>query len=129
MFEIIHTCTEWYDGLRRGIADYQGNPHLVVSEWTDIGEASDTFLLSPVNPETFRLALEDWAIWLRWDSAFDQGHTTIATHPALPEDRDRHDELHQILAEQLVIDPAGSVRKGAEFRALEGVWKVRWIEP
>jgi hypothetical protein len=82
MFEIIHSCEDWYDGPRSGIADYQGVPHLFTSEWRDIdSREGDTFLLSPVDAETFRLALENGAIWRRWETAFHQGRTTQDTHP------------------------------------------------
>jgi len=69
VFEVVHTLTDWYDGPRRGIANYHGQPHLFESEWGD-GEYldADTFLLMPIDPDTFSLALEDWAIWRRWES-------------------------------------------------------------
>jgi len=34
-FEIVYTCTDWYDGPRGGIADYQDVPHLFESEFGD----------------------------------------------------------------------------------------------
>jgi hypothetical protein len=34
-FEIVHTIEEYYDGPRRGIANYNGKPHLYQSEWQD----------------------------------------------------------------------------------------------
>lgn len=117
MFEIVHTLPDWYDGPRRGIADCNGTPHLFESEWTDIqGVDEDTFLLVPVPPDVFQLALEDWAIWLRWETAFHNGLTTKETHPALPEDRPRHEELSQLLEGRLVVDPSHAKRKRAEFR-------------
>jgi hypothetical protein len=118
MFETVHTCTDWYDGPRRGIADYQGRPHLYESEWKD-GDDLDatTFLLSPVDDETFALAMEDWAIWRRWETAFHQGRVTQDSHPALPEERSRHEELKCMLERKLKIDPARAFRKAAEFRA------------
>lgn len=139
MFEIVHTCTDWYDGPRRGIADFHGQPHLFESEWRD-GEDmdADTFLLVPVDAETFRLALEDWAIWRRWETAFHQGRVTLDTHPALPGDRPRHEELRRMLEGRLTVDPAGAIRKAAEFRARpDPAWsghgfrplEVRWVDP
>ncbi len=76
---------------------------------------SDTFLLRPVDEETFRLAIEDWAIWLRWEHAFHSGQTTQATHPALPDDRARHDELAAFLAPRLRIDPKHAIRVRGRF--------------
>lgn len=103
MFEIVHTVTDWYDGPRRGISDFHGKPHLFESEWQDGKDMnSDTFVLSEIDPDIFSLALEDWAIWRRWETAFYQRPATAVTHPALPEDRQRHDELKQLLEERLI---------------------------
>jgi hypothetical protein len=64
MFEPVHTMTDCYDGPRRGIADFRGNPHLYESRWSDIdSEDDDTFLLMPVDAATFEWALEDWTNW------------------------------------------------------------------
>jgi hypothetical protein len=60
--------------------------------------------------------LEDWEIWLRWESAFKEGRTTQETHPALPEERARHHELEVVLTERLVIESATSKRAKAEFK-------------
>ncbi len=116
VFEIVHTLTNWYDGPRRGIADYQGQPHLFESEWRDSEDSDDTFLLMAIDQDTLTLALEDWEIWCRWRTAFDQGKATVETHPALPEDRSRHEELKRMLEGRLVIEPGRAIRKKAEFR-------------
>ena len=81
------------------------------------------------------LALEEWAIWTRWETAFHAGRATVESHPALPEDRARHETLVVALREQLRIDPMKSVSANATFRALPhslppGVMRpleVRWI--
>jgi len=117
VFDIVHTVTDWCDGPRRGIADLCGQPHLFKSDWKD-GEDmdSDTFLLMEIDHSTFELALEDWAIWRRWETAFHQGNATQETHPVLPEDRQRHEELMLLLEGRLVADPARAIRMKAEFR-------------
>ncbi len=116
MFEVVHTVTDWYDGPRRGIANYLGQPHLFESEWQDSENVdADTFLLMPIDAETFALALENWTIWRRWETAFYQGRATQETHPTLPEDQRRRDELECLLDGRLMIDPARALRKKAEF--------------
>src|SRR5215471_6082747 len=94
-YEKVHTMTEYNDGPRRGIADFEGRPHLYVSEWdNDAQDFRELFVLSPVDDEAvFRMALEDFEILRRWEQAFEQDLTTIDTQPALPQDRARHDEL------------------------------------
>lgn len=42
MFETVHILTDWYDGPRRGIADYRGRPHLFESEWSDGKDSTST---------------------------------------------------------------------------------------
>lgn len=139
MFEVVHTLTDWYDGPRKGIADYCGQPHLFESEWLD-GENmdADTFLLSPVDAETFLLALESWAIWRRWETAFHQDKVSEESHPALPEDRMRHEELESLLEGRLKVNPSQSLRKKADFQVRNDPnWsgygfrplEVQWREP
>ena len=117
MFEVVHTLTDWYDGPRKGIADYCGQPHLFESEWQDGGNLdADTFLLTPVDAETFSLALESWAIWKRWETTFYQEKASAESHPALPEDRMRHEELKSLLEGRLEVNPSQSLRKTADFQ-------------
>src|SRR5215218_468872 len=67
-FERVHTMTDYYDGPRRGIADYDGTPHLYESLFDEDADGyGDVFELRRVDDETFRIAIEDWQIWLRWD--------------------------------------------------------------
>jgi hypothetical protein len=120
MFEPVHTMTDYYDGPRRGIADYRGRPHLYESRWSDIEtNQEDTFLLMPIIAETFELALEAWAIWRRWEIAFHEGRASADTHPALPEDRTRYDEISQELNKRLVMDESQAFCAKAAFQAPE----------
>jgi hypothetical protein len=111
--------TDYYDGPRKGIAHFRGQPHLYESEWKDIDGDSgsdDSFLLTPLPQDAVEAALEDWAIWLRWEEAFHQGRTGQETHPALPEDRIRHEALAETLRAALATRPGSAVRARAEFR-------------
>jgi len=112
--------TDYYDGPRRGIADYRGKPHLYESRYSDIDtDQEDTFLLMPIIRDTFELALEDWAIWRRWEIAFHEGRTSADTHPALPEDRTRHDEIKQELNKRLIMDESKAFCAKAIFQVSE----------
>ena len=121
IFETVYTMTDYWDGPRRGIADYQGSPHRYESQFAESEENNyqDTFLLSPVQPELFAYALQDWEIWRRWESAFHQGKTTIDTHPALPEEREAHERLKAILRDRLRLDPNKILTAQAIFRKRE----------
>jgi hypothetical protein len=132
-YEIVFTVTEYYDGPRKGMANYQGKPHFyecVFDENQD--DYSDRYRLTPVNEEMFGLAMEDWEIWRRWETAFEAGTADISSHPALPEDRPRHDELRRILDPVLITDPDRAVIRIGKFDTLKAsvsasrLLKVRW---
>ena len=125
-FEIVHTMTDYYDRPRGGIADLEGSPHIYESQFSDIDDYTDIFHLTPVSPELFEIALEDWEIWLRWQDAYRKNETPHETHPALPADRARHDELEPMLEQALVVDESNFVKATAEFRRTEGRLEVRW---
>lgn len=130
-FERVHTMTDYYDGPRGGIADYNGQPHIYESTFSDdAGGYTDIFRLSPVPHDIFTWALEDWEIWLRWETAFHNGQTSHDTHPALPTDRNRHDELEAILKNRLVIDDSNFLTAHGKFRVRDAPeWSGRGFLP
>lgn len=128
-YERVHTVTDYCDGPRKGIADFEGRPHFYESEWDDFTDDNAvTFRLAPVETHLLELALESWNIWQRWKTAFDQGRTTLATHPALPDDLKRSDELRQILDRELKINEGNYIRAQADFKACDDLeWNgVGW---
>jgi hypothetical protein len=135
LFESVHTMTDYYDGPVRGVADYCGRPHLYEARWDDVREEfGPRFQLSPLDDATRDLAIEDWAIWLRWEAAFKAGLVDQASHPALPSERARHVELQAELATRLVVDPARAFIMCGEFRWIPRppCWplaEVRWYDP
>lgn len=105
-YEKVHTVIEYWDRPRSGIADYNGAPHYyecVFNEPDD--EWSTTFLLRPIDAKTFALALEDWQIWRRWETAYYECKVTLESQPALPEDLKRHAEISVLLRDKFVVDP------------------------
>lgn len=138
-YERVHTVTDCWDQPRGGVASFKGSPHVYQSVFDEAqDEWSDICLLRPIDDETFRLVMEDWQIFLRWQHAFESGQTSLDAHPALPEDRRRHEEINGVLAERLRIDPASAVRARSEFRiALNSrtagpaakTWQVHWSVP
>jgi hypothetical protein len=95
-YESVFTVTDYWDGPRKGIANYQGKPHLYECIFDEAREGySDLFQLTPIDSETLRLALEDWDIWQRWETAFRLGKVERSTHPALSNESKRHGELQR----------------------------------
>jgi hypothetical protein len=113
--------TDYYDGPRAGIADFRGTPHAYVSLFDDTNDDyTDRFELRAIDDETLALALEDWATWVRWEDAFHTGLTDLTTHPALPADRARHDELAPLLASRLAALPGPRIVARGTFRPRPG---------
>jgi hypothetical protein len=118
-YELVHTVKDYYDGPRSGIANYTGSPHFydcIFDEQKD--DYTDLFRLTPIAPETFNLAMEDWEIWRRWEIAFHSGKTDLSTHPCLPQDYRRHHEIKPILDRKLVTDPKIAITRVGKFEAI-----------
>jgi hypothetical protein len=130
-FERVFTMTDYYDGPRRGIANFGGRPHAYHSpfnRWDD--EYDELYELRAIDEETFRLALEEWEIWLRWEAAYHAGAAAADSHPALGPDRPRHDELARRLEARLAALPGPAIRARAVFRPIPGQACAprRWLE-
>jgi hypothetical protein len=116
-YEKVYTVTDYYDGPRCGIADFCGKPHVYESVFDDLRDGyTDEFLLMPIEEDVLRFALEAWQIWCRWEDAFHERRTPPDTHPALPEDRKRHEELKAVIGDRLSAKTESSLRANAEFR-------------
>lgn len=130
-WERVLTVNEFWDRPRLGIADVYGAPHIYQSPFDqELDDYADHYLVSPVDPELIALVLEDWAIWTRWSEAFDRGESTRETHPALPDDRRRHDELKLLIGSRLAADPENSRILWARFRNVRRGWnglEVEWL--
>jgi len=130
-FERVHTMTDYYDAPREGIADFHGRPHHYSPkepEWWNDG----VYELRPIDDETFELALEHWTIWRRWEIAFHEGRTDLDTHPALPGDRARLEELEALLAARLPPKGNPIVMRGlfhGRFFGSSSDMHVAWVEP
>ncbi len=130
-FERVYTMTDYYDGPRGGIADFEGRPCSYQARFDEATGYSDVFQLRVVDDETLRLALEDWEIWKRWEDAFLAGQTAHDTHPALPADRERHRQIAAVLQQRLDALPGPIVEATGEFRTAPGKphgGRGRWLE-
>lgn len=115
-YEIVYTVNEGYDFPLEGIADFQGLPHSYKYISTDSQGRIDYYNLSPIDDETFQLAVEDWAIWRRWERAFHSRLIGNSPTPALPEDMLRYEQLRVLLAERLKINSARITRAKGNFQ-------------
>lgn len=125
----VHTVNDYYDGPRLGIADVDGVPHIYEAEFDHSSdEYGDTYFVSPVDESLLALVLEDWEIWVRWDSALKRSEVSIGSHPALPEDRERHEALKIAIGDRLRVDRAQAKYLKARFKTSphDGSTIVEW---
>jgi hypothetical protein len=136
-FEKVYTITDWYDGPREGIADFNGSPHIYMTLFEPVNDDwSDILLLAPVDEETFQLALEHWEIWKRWERAFYEKRVAQTSPMVLPEDEQRFEELQKLLEGKLRIHTSNAIEVRAEFRSGKSIgtevgrwqYEVKWTE-
>lgn len=130
----IYTISNYFDGPIEGVTSLNGLPHIykcIFDENED--EYSKIYLLYPISNTCFDLVMEQWGIWLRWESAFKSGAAPLDSHPALPEDKKRYEELVELIEKLLNENNPDFRTLRAEFIAPEkpcpaGQWQVKWHE-
>ncbi|MFC5863059.1 hypothetical protein ACFPT7_12205 [Acidicapsa dinghuensis] len=131
-WEQVYTINDWWDCPRLGVADVHDVPHIYESPFDPtLDDYSDFYLVSPIRPELPSLVLEDWEIWKRWSNGFDNQTASRENHPALPEDRARHEQIEREINGQLVTNPALVKKLYATFRRTAPGWsgfEVEWNE-
>lgn len=126
VWQRVYTVHDYYDGPVFGVADHDGKPHVYDRQWDEATEQFGSYKLAAIEPELLAQVLEDWEIWLRWQTAFRQGKTTLETHPALPADRERHEALKAQIGDRLEASRCGPLLKSGEFRGRDGFDEVLW---
>lgn len=112
-FEKVRLVHDYWDGPRTGIADYEGRPHWFENIFDqDKDDYSDLFWLTPLSDNTLRLAQHQAEIFSRWRLAFAEGQVDLASHPALPEDR----ETYECQAAAIKHEVASSAEKRFKAR-------------
>ena len=112
----VLTINDYYDGPRLGVAELDGVSHIYEAEFDHSSDDyGDMYFLSPIDPALLTLVLEDWAIWLRWQAAHKRNEIAVDTHPALPGERARHEELEAAIGDRLKTDPGSRCYFKARF--------------
>jgi hypothetical protein len=123
----------FWDRPQTGIADFCGIPHVFECQFSEADdEWTDLFWLREVDERLFTLAEEQHAIFSRWRAEFAAGATTLETHPALPSDRPRYDELTALIGDGFAVQPEHSkVLRGSFSLSPEDPKQllVTWSEP
>jgi hypothetical protein len=129
-WERVYTISDFFDSPRGGVADFEGKPHAFQCRFSEADDDwTDIFDLMEIEPDLLATVLERWALWLRWQAAFARGDTTIKTHPVLPEDKTRWNDLNESIGDKLDIDKTRAKTMRAQFRKAElhtGDFEVSW---
>lgn len=96
--ERVYVENEWYDGPRAGVADIGGMPHRFISPFIETrDDEPDIFLVWPVNQIELDLELEQWAIYVEWNTRREAGETGDDSHPGHGGINARWDEIQILL--------------------------------
>ena len=99
--EKVHIENDWYDGPRKGVADFDGIPHRFISNFQDFEDQErciDTFKLFPISVDELNLEIEQWAIFVEWNEKYEAGEVETNSHPGHGGINKRWDELEKILS-------------------------------
>jgi hypothetical protein len=116
VFETVHTMTDYHDGPLTGVADFRGAPHFYERLFNEVAdEYSNVYQLTPIDSETFKLEMEEWAIWQRWQRAYYSG-IPVSLTKRLDPDQPRHEQIQLILEKRLKTDAPRAVKATAKFK-------------
>lgn len=112
--ERVYVENEWYDGPRAGIADINGMPHRFKSLF-DEGEDEylGTFMVWPVDKHVLDLEIEQWRIFVEWNTLYKSGQADTTSHPAHGSRNARWDEIEALLKQSRSDVPPSAKRARA----------------
>ena len=94
VFEPVLMIWDIYDGVRTGLAEYDGRPHYFKCLWDEPNENySERFELSPIDATFLNAATQQWKIYREWELKFHTGMVTLETHPGHRGTNQKYDEL------------------------------------
>jgi len=117
MYERVHMVWDIYDGVRTGLADFQGAPQYFECIFKD-DDYTELFELKPVDSALLAEALEQWAIYRAWERRFHSGETPLETHPGHGGIEPRYDELELSINARLESIAAVPRIARADFRVV-----------
>lgn len=118
--ERVYVESEWYDGPRSGIADIGGVPHRFKSLFDEEDdEYFGTFVIWPIDKDSFELEIEQWNIFVSWNRLYESGEVDTESHPGNGGINQRWDELELILKQSRNEIPDHAKQARAELKNLD----------
>lgn len=117
--EPVYVENEWYSGPRAGVAAIAGIPHRFKSMYDDDEDNfPGTFLVWPVTQENLDLEVEQWRIFVDWNTNYELGLAHVDTHPGHGGIDARWDQLEVALHTQRSNPSALARTVKAKFTAI-----------
>ena len=115
--EKVYIENDWYDGPRKGIADFNGIPHRFISNFDDVQDQDDSFCLFPVSAQELALEIEQWNIFVEWNKLYESGKVNTDSHPGQGHINQRWDEIEKILSDKRDQVPDNAMLTYATFKS------------
>ncbi|RUO38636.1 hypothetical protein CWE13_03040 [Aliidiomarina shirensis] len=114
--EKVYVENEWYDGPRLGVADVNGVPHRFKSLFDEEeDEYLSTYLVWPIEDQYLELEIEQWNIFVKWNSMYESGTVGADSHPGHGGIDKRYDEIQSYLMASRDTLPPTAKRAKAKF--------------
>jgi len=114
--ERVYVENEWYDGPRAGVADINGIPHRFKSLFDEEEDQYlGTFIVWPVDKRVLDLEIEQWCIFVEWNTLYESGQAETDSHPGHGGRNARWDEIEVLLKQSRSDVPAQAKRAHAHL--------------
>jgi hypothetical protein len=118
--EHVYVENEWYDGPRAGVADINGSPSRFKSLFDEKDDDyTGTFLIWPIDKLTLDLEIEQWNIFVAWNSLYESGRAVLQCHPGHGGVDARWDDLQVLLERSRAEVPPDARRAIAQVDDIE----------
>jgi len=118
--DILYLVTDFCELPRRGVADYQGEPHYFISLFDDdSNDWSDIYILYKIDERSFDLTLLAWAIERRFCVYKADEDISFNRIGALPEEKNRHSSIINLIESKINVNPSAVKYAYGQFQLLE----------
>tara|TARA_R110002073_G_scaffold335466_1_gene527516 strand:- start:146 stop:559 length:414 start_codon:yes stop_codon:yes gene_type:complete len=131
-YEKVYTVNDYWDGPIEGVADYQGKPHkfkLLFDKNED--QYSTDYELQKISTKEFKLILQSWSLWIKWNNKEGKTKEEFDSHPVLPTDKEELEKIEAQLRELAESNDSNKFkikgffnRLGTEHHDFEVQWKT-----
>ena len=118
--EKVYVENDWHDGPQAGVADINGVPHRFRSIFNEEQDKhSNAFAVWPMTKENLALEIEQWGIFVAWNTLYESGQADTSSHPGHGGRDTRWDELEVLLKQDRAEVPPEARRAVFQFIRIE----------